>query len=134
MEFEISKQFVDMCFDIVSYFGDGEEYETEDGRLAIGIEPPNGAGAFRLMVFVKSTFVLDAHAENYRGDWVAIPHRHVRVYHPGKWERYITDHLYPKAIEGKKTFLKTFASEETIRRQKALAPIDDAEIFPEVED
>lgn len=132
MEFEISKHFVEACADIVQFLGDGEEYVSE--RLSIGIEPPNGAGSFRLMVWVKDSFVLDAQLTTHRGGWLPIPHYHVRAYHTGKWELYIKKHLWPTAIEGKIAYQEAAASADTLRRQKALEPIDDADIFPEVED
>ncbi len=50
-------------------------------------------------------------------------------YRPGTWEKYVTDILYPKAVEAQKAAGVKTQQEEDADFNKRFDPIDDKEIF-----
>lgn len=52
-----------------------------------------------------------------------------QVNHPGKWEKYVTDVLFPKAEKAKKLKLEKQKREKEIEHNNKYGAIDDSHIF-----
>ena len=56
-------------------------------------------------------------------------HGITQEYHQGNWEKYISDVLYPKAIEAKRLSDIAEKQREEEKRQKLFGLIDDSKVF-----
>lgn len=96
--------------------GGYEVYEDDKIKIMYDTYYPN------VCVYVKIDSKKDL-AAIYSG------HGHIQEYHPGHWEKYVSDKLYPAALLAKDEYLKAKELKKRRDLEKKQSRLNDAHVF-----